>query len=214
MNRAIFQPPLDGFVNGALAVIPQKIYALFVSLAVVLFGTGCSPLALGGSQPTSTSAPVPTFTPDVVFQVTQTAEAQVAILNANFRKWQAQNISHYRFTVNIESMCAEGTSTIEVKNGEAIAIVAGDGAGVAPADFPMQLTNSLPPIDQYMNCLKPYMTIDGMFEAARDIDTSMQEVGDFDGEYDLTLGYPILMDIGVIETDSTGVRVTDFQKLP
>ena len=145
-------------------------------------------------------------------QATLTEEYQPVALAANYEKWRAQKISHYRFTLEFTCMCGMGTSTIEVQNGVAVAIIAGDGAGTRLSDNPTALPeNSSSDMDEYLFSLQPYTSIDKLFAAGR------ENMGLFQGKYDPTLGYPTSMCFGGCTeygpSDPVIVNITSFVKL-
>lgn len=137
------------------------------------------------------------------------ARQQDRQLQANYRKWQDQDITHYRYSVHISCFCplSDNPMITEVRDGKIVRL--DDGMGNVYAidsnynNFPEQLSS-----------FKPFFTIDGLAmylaEAFRGADEACVE-------YDPQFGFPssIFVDWSRdFVDDEIGILVTDFETLP
>jgi hypothetical protein len=124
-------------------------------------------------------------------------------------KWQAANISHYRFNLFISCFCIFNENmplVIEVNNGEVVSMEFQNGNEIDP---------------QFLDLFNRYATIDKLFEG---LASSFDFAGDDQGaadkvtvEYDATYGFPIKIDIDFVEEaidDELYLSISDFQALP
>lgn len=124
-------------------------------------------------------------------------------------KWEAANISHYRFNLFISCFCIFNENmplVIEVNNGEVVSMEFQNGKDIDP---------------QFLELFNRYATIDKLFEG---LATSFDFPGDEQGpaekvtvEYDATNGFPTKIDIDFIEQaidDELYLTISDFEALP
>lgn len=124
-------------------------------------------------------------------------------------KWEAANISHYRFDLFISCFCIFNENmplVIEVNNGEVVSMEFQNGKEIDP---------------QFLDLFNRYATIDKLFEG---LSTSFDFAGDDQGpaekvtvEYDATYGFPTKIDIDFIEQaidDELYLTVSGFEALP
>ena len=123
-------------------------------------------------------------------------------------KWQAANISHYRFNLFISCFCIFNENmplVIEVNNGEVVSMEYQNGNEIDP---------------QFLELFNRYATIDKLFEG---LASSFDFAGDDQGaaekvtvEYDATYGFPTKIDIDFIEQaidDELYLTISDFEPL-
>ncbi len=122
----------------------------------------------------------------------------------NLAKWQAADISHYRYELFIGCFCpfAEDMPlTVEVLNGEIVSITSADGS-------PVEATN--PSLEVY----ESYATIDLLFaELETDLSGEADEVV---VTYDPTYGFPENIAIDRIKEaidDELSLQVSNFEVL-
>jgi hypothetical protein len=124
-------------------------------------------------------------------------------------KWQAANVSHYRFDLFISCFCVFNEDmplTIEVKDGEVVSMELKTGKEIDP---------------QLLDLFQRYETIDKLFDG---IEKGFDAEGDDQGpadkvtvEYDATYGFPTKIDIDFIEQavdDELYLSVSGFEALP
>jgi hypothetical protein len=124
-------------------------------------------------------------------------------------KWQAANISHYRFEVFISCFCIFNENmplVVEVKDGEVVSMEFKNGKEIDP---------------QFIELFGRYNTIEKLFAG---IEKSFDFEGDDQGpaekvtvEYDATYGFPTKIDIDFIEQaidDELYISVSNFEVLP
>ena len=123
-------------------------------------------------------------------------------------KWQAANISHYRFNLFISCFCIFNENmplVIEVNNGEVVSMEYQNGNEIDP---------------QFLELFNRYATIDKLFEG---LASGFDFAGDDQGaaekvtvEYDATYGFPTKIDIDFIEQaidDELYLTISDFEPL-
>jgi hypothetical protein len=119
----------------------------------------------------------------------------------NLDKWEAQDISDYRFNLHIGCFCPWSDLmplTIEVRDGEPVSITSGGE----------QVT------DPFLESFRQYDTVEELFGVI----LSAQESGadEIKVEYDLKYGFPTSIAIDYIELamdDEMGFYVTEFEVL-
>jgi hypothetical protein len=119
----------------------------------------------------------------------------------NRERWEAQGIQHYRFNLRIGCMCpwyGQMPLAIEVKDGEAVSIVASNGQNGAP----------------YLETYKKSSTVEALF----DVIQSAQKSGadEIKVTYDPTYGFPTSIRIDNIKMavdDEIGYYIENFEVL-
>ena len=124
-------------------------------------------------------------------------------------KWQAANISHYRFNLFISCFCVFNEDMpliIEVKDGAVVSMELTSGKEIDP---------------QLLELFQRYETIDKLFDG---IEKSFELEGSEQGaadkvtvEYDATYGFPTKIDIDFIEQaadDELYLSISGFEALP
>ena len=124
-------------------------------------------------------------------------------------KWQAANISHYRFNVHISCFCVFTENMpliVEVQDGEVVSMEYSTGNEIDP---------------QLLELFDRYVTIDRLFDG---IEKSFAVEGGDQGpadkvtvEYDATYGYPTKIDIDFVENaidDELYLSISGFEALP
>jgi len=124
--------------------------------------TACS------GTPTATPTPAPTASP----------------LTENRQKWEAQNVSHYRYQISLICFCAFSDKmplTIEVKDGQTVSILDNQG---------QQVTESLELFERYDSIEDIFSTVEAALNGEAD-----QVKAEYNPEY----GYPQSVDIDYVE---------------
>ena len=128
--------------------------------------------------------------------------AQRRDLTQNRSLWESKAIQHYRFNLNIGCNCPWYKImpvTIEVKNGEILSMVAGNGGDITP----------------YLNTFRPHGTIESLFDT---VDSAIsRRVYKLEVQYDATYGFPasIVIDPShMVYDDESGYYVTEMAVLP
>jgi hypothetical protein len=124
-------------------------------------------------------------------------------------KWEAANISHYRFELFISCFCIFNENmplVLEVKDGEVVSMEFKNGKEIDP---------------QFIELFERYNTIEKLFAG---IEKSFDFEGDDQGpadkvtvEYDATNGFPTKIDIDFIEQaidDELYLSISSFEALP
>jgi len=118
-------------------------------------------------------------------------------------KWQAANISHYRFNLFIGCFCAytqDMPLIIEVKDGEVVSMKYQSGKEIESGN---------------LDYFQRFATIDKLFdELKKDLGGEADKVT---VEYDETYGFPKQVSIDFIvqaADDELGLTVSEFEKLP
>jgi len=127
-------------------------------------------------------------------------------LSRNQQKWEDANITHYRFELNISCFCAfrdQMPLTVEVKDGEVVALAYADGRVVEAGD----------PMHEYFT---GFATIDLLFA---ELESAMisADAGDITVQYDESLGFPTQASIDYIKEavdDELYITVAGFEQLP
>ena len=124
-------------------------------------------------------------------------------------KWQAANISHYRFNLFISCFCVFTENMpliIEVKDGQVVSMEYKTGNEIDP---------------QLLELFERYVTIDKLFDGIEKgfaIEGTDQGAADkVTVEYDATYGFPTKIDIDFIEEatdDELYLTISDFEALP
>jgi hypothetical protein len=124
-------------------------------------------------------------------------------------KWQAANISHYRFELFISCFCIFTENMpliIEVKDGEVVSMEYKTGKEIDP---------------QLLDLFNRYTTIDKLFNGLeKGFDTEGDDQGPADkvaAEYDATYGFPTKIDIDFAEQaadDELYLSISGFEVLP
>jgi hypothetical protein len=125
---------------------------------------------------------------------------------AGRQTWEAANIDHYRFELNLSCFCAfrdQMPLTIEVMDGNVVSMTSVDGQAVPPEDINYEF-------------FLGYATIDNLFSR---IETAQAdpEAGDVIATYDPTYGFPADVSIDYIELaidDEMYFTVAAFEVLP
>lgn len=124
-------------------------------------------------------------------------------------KWQAANISHYRFSLFISCFCVFTENMpliIEVKDGEVISMEYATGNDIDPQL--LDLFNRYTTIDKLFDGLESGFVVEGTDQGPADKVTV---------EYDATYGFPTKIDIDFIEQaadDELYLSISDFEALP
>ncbi len=145
-----------------------------------------------------------------------TADAGIE-LQRNLLKWQAQNITHYKFDVQVVCLCLYARETVEVKNGKPVSIVDINGKALFTLDengkvvFQVREGGS----DELVKFLES-PTIENLFTYAS---ASMFQPQSVSIDYDPKLGYPaaigVTYDANTVRTDNgEGVSIANFEILP
>lgn len=127
-------------------------------------------------------------------------------LSRNQQKWEDANISHYQFELTLSCFCAfrdQMPLTIEVKDGEVVALAYADGRVVEAGD----------PMHEYFT---GFATIDLLF-AELESAMSSADAGDITVQYDESLGFPTQASIDYIKEavdDELYITVAGFEQLP
>jgi hypothetical protein len=131
-----------------------------------------------------------------------TAQSDLA---RNREKWRQAGLSHYRYTLFIGCFCPFGDKlplTVEVRDGDAVAMTYSDGTQIEPGD----------PSNEFFS---RYATIDRIFaELEADLGGRADEVT---ASYDPAYGYPAQVDIDHIKEatdDEMGLTVAGIEILP
>lgn len=124
-------------------------------------------------------------------------------------KWEAANISHYRFNVHISCFCVFVENmplVVEVNNGEVVSMEYSTGNEIDP---------------QLLELFNRYVTIDRLFdgiESGFDVEGTDQGPADkVTVEYDATYGFPTKIDIDFVEEaidDELYLSISGFEALP
>ncbi len=123
-------------------------------------------------------------------------------LDSNREKWTNQNVSHYRYDLQIGCFCAfrdKMPLTIEIKDGQIVSVT--DATGAAPSD-------------QEMEWYKEYIGIDKIFDYAQ---KATQEADKTEITYDPETGIPTQVSVDWMEQaadDEMGLTISNFEKLP
>jgi hypothetical protein len=146
--------------------------------------------------------------PGVIFLIflaaflTACGASQRPALVQNRSLWESQAIQHYRFNFKIGCFCpwnALMPLTIEVKNGEIIAMVASNGGDITP----------------YLDTFRAHATIESLFDL---VDSAISKrVYRLVVQYDPKYGFPASIVINpsrMIMDDETGYYVTNLEVLP
>jgi hypothetical protein len=128
--------------------------------------------------------------------------SQRPALERNRSLWESQAIQHYRFHLKIGCMCPWYSMmplTVEVKNGEILAMAASNGGNISP----------------YLDTFRPHGTIESLFDT---VDSAISRgVYRLEVQYDATYGFPSSIVINpsrMVYDDETGYYVTDLVVLP
>jgi len=128
--------------------------------------------------------------------------APVSSLTANRQKWQAQNISHYRFHLFVGCFCGfrnEMPLTIEMRDGQVVSMLDNQGQSI---------------IDNFDPLFEEYNSIDKLFDVlASAIKGGADKVT---VEYNADHGYPQSVYIDYFEKaadDEMSFTVSDFEIL-
>lgn len=127
-------------------------------------------------------------------------------LSRNQQKWEDANISHYQFELTLSCFCAfrdQMPLTIEVKDGEVVALAYADGRVVEAGD----------PMHEYFT---GFATIDLLF-AELESAMSSADAGDITVQYDESLGFPTQASIDYIKEavdDELYITVAGFEQIP
>lgn len=122
----------------------------------------------------------------------------------NPARWEAANITHYRYTLFIGCFCGfmnEMPLTIEVKDGEVVSMTNANGIPVSPTD-------------SFYDVYESYSTIDRLFlKLESDLAGEADEVT---VEYDPAYGFPVNIAIDQIKEaidDELSIQISDFEVL-
>ena len=129
--------------------------------------------------------------------------AQKIRLQVNREKWESQNITHYRFDLNIGCFCpifwGKMPVTVEVKEGEIISMVDGNG-------FPLD--------ESFSKEIEDTGTIENMFEL---IQKGISDAFSVGISYDSKYGFPVSIEFDwdrrIVDDEST-YEITNFEILP
>lgn len=158
-----------------------------VTLAIAIL-TACS--VAPQTPPTMTPIPAPTATP-----------APITFLAANRDKWEAQNITHYRFELHVSCFCAfrdQMPLTIEVQDGKVVSMVDSKGQSV---------TDMAELFETYNTIEKLFAKLDAALNGEADSTTV---------EYDSAKGYPTTIYIDYLQEaadDEIGFTVSNLTVL-
>lgn len=142
-------------------------------------------LAACSGTPTATPTAVPTASP----------------FTENHQKWEAQNVTHYRYKVDLLCFCAfrdKMPLTIEVDNGQTVSILDNQG---------QQITESLEVFERYDSIEAIFSTVDAALNG---------EADKIEVEYNSEYGFPQSANIDYIEEaidDELTFTVSDFEVL-
>ncbi|MBE7534465.1 MAG: hypothetical protein HS124_01870 [Anaerolineales bacterium] len=127
-------------------------------------------------------------------------------LSRNRQIWEDADISHYRFQLRISCFCSfmeQMPLTVEVRDGEVVAMTANDGTLVAADDLSYKFFDRLGTIDRLFAELERALKERGR--------------GDINITYDASLGYPVKASIDYIKQavdDELYIEISGFEALP
>lgn len=127
-------------------------------------------------------------------------------------KWQAANISHYRFNLNIGCFCAFAQDmplVVEVKDGQVISMKYQSGKEVDP--------NLVDYFQRFTTMDKLFDEIANGFASKGSEDTAGNKAEEIKVTYDETYGFPTQVSVDFIKNamdDELGLTITNFEKLP
>ncbi len=126
-------------------------------------------------------------------------------LDRNQAKWEAANITHYRYQLGVGCFCPVSglmPMTVEVQDGEVVSITDVNG-------------DDYPTTDPMSDFILKYATIYGLFsELGSD---SVQDADKLSVAYDSTYGFPSDISIDFIELavdDELYITISGFEPLP
>ena len=138
----------------------------------------------------------------LVAALTACSSEERQALEKNQAVWETQAIQHYRFNLRIGCMCpwiGMMPLTVEVKNGEILAMAASNGGDITP----------------YLDNFRQHATIENLFDT---VDSAISErVYRLEVQYDGTYGFPastVIEQSRLMTDDTTGYYVTNFEVLP
>jgi len=126
-------------------------------------------------------------------------------LTRNQKKWNAANITHYRFELNIGCFCAfrsEMPLKVEVLNDEVVSMIGADGNVIDATNANYAYYSS-------------YATIDRLFTELES--DSVRKADEVTVAYDATYGFPSTINIDFIKAaadDELYLGASSFEKLP
>jgi hypothetical protein len=127
-------------------------------------------------------------------------------------KWQAANISHYRFNLALGCFCAfrqDMPLVIEVKDGQVVSMKYHNGKEIEAGN---------------MEYFQRFVTMDKLFDEIANgfadkgnVDTAGQKADEVKATYDETYGFPTQVSVDRIKEaidDELGLTISNFEKLP
>jgi predicted small secreted protein len=127
-------------------------------------------------------------------------------------KWQAANISHYRFNLRLGCFCAFSQDmplVIEVKDGQVISMKYQSGKEVEPGN--LEYFQRFATMDQLFD------EIANDFQIQGNVDATGDKADEVKVTYDETYGFPTQISIDFIKDavdDELGLTISAFEKLP
>jgi hypothetical protein len=125
-------------------------------------------------------------------------------------KWQAANISHYRFNLSIGCFCVftqDMPLVIEVKDGQVVSMQYQSGKQVD--------SNVLDYFNRFTTIDKIFSEIENGFKV--ESDTPSNKADEVKVTYDETYGFPTQVSVDFIKDaadDELGLTISNFEKLP
>ena len=139
--------------------------------------------------------------------LTACSATPTSALAGNRQKWEAKNITHYRFNLAIGCFCAFSDKmplSIEIQDGQVVSMVDNQGQPV---------TEFKETFDQYNSIEKLFATLDAAENAATENGGADKVTVTYNAEF----GYPESVYIDYIEMatdDEIGFTVSEFESLP
>ena len=127
-------------------------------------------------------------------------------------KWQAANISHYRFNLFLGCFCIFTENmplVIEVKDGQVVSMEYQNGKEIDPSL--MEIFQRYETIDKIFDGIERGFKIEGNVDTAGDVADEVTVT------YDATYGYPTQVNIDFIKDavdDELSLQITNFEALP
>ena len=139
----------------------------------------------------------------LIFVLAACSSAAQTDFDKNLAKWQAANITHYRYSLNVGCFCPfmdQMPVTIEMKDGKIVSFTSPGGAPITPEDSLYQI-------------LQSYAGMDMLFNQAK---LALENADKVEVAYNPENGFPTTLNIDVseqISDDETYITVGDFEIL-
>jgi len=127
-------------------------------------------------------------------------------------KWQAANISHYRFKLFLGCFCVFSQDmplNIEVKDGQVVSMEYQSGNPIDPSLMEY--------FERFVTIDKLFDEIENGFEVQGNVDNAGDKAEEVKVTYDATYGFPSQINIDFIKNaidDELSLQITDFERLP